>query len=110
MRQAAKELRELPFTYVHDGDNGDYQIIPGIADFLFEEEDGWVLLDYKTDRVQGRFDLSGEIEKEMHDRYGVQLNLYRRAIESIINVEIKEMALYLFDGGSSVLIQGDEVK
>ncbi|WP_371812555.1 helicase-exonuclease AddAB subunit AddA [Sporosarcina sp. Marseille-Q4063] len=110
VKRSAQVLRELPFTYAHDGDDGDYQIIQGIADCLFEEEDGWVLLDYKTDRVQGRFDSSGEIENEMQDRYGIQLNLYRRAIESIINVETKEMALYLFDGESTVLIQGDEEK
>ena len=46
----------------------------------------------------------------MQDRYGVQLNLYKRAIESIINADIKEMVLYLFDGESTVHIQGDEVK
>jgi ATP-dependent helicase/nuclease subunit A len=110
VKQSAQVLRELPFTYAHDGDDGDYQIIQGIADCLFEEEDGWILLDYKTDRVQGRFDSAGEIEREMQDRYGVQLNLYKRAIQSIINVEIKELALYLFDGESTVRIQGDEAK
>ena len=103
-------MRELPFTYAHDGDDGDYQIIQGIADCLFQEEDGWVLLDYKTDRVQGRFNSQDEIENEMQDRYGVQLNLYKRAIESIINADIKEMVLYLFDGESTVHIQGDEEK
>jgi ATP-dependent helicase/nuclease subunit A len=110
VKQSAQVLRELPFTYAHDGDDGDYQIIQGIADCLFEEEDGWILLDYKTDRIQGRFDSAVEIEREMQDRYGVQLNLYKRAIQSIINVEIKEMALYLFDGESTVRIQGDEAK
>ena len=52
VKLSTQVLRELPFTYAHDGDDGDYQIIQGIADCLFEEEDGWVLLDYKTDRVR----------------------------------------------------------
>ena len=110
VKQSEKVLRELPFTYAHDGDDGDYQIIQGIADCLFQEEDGWVLLDYKTDRIHGRFNSQSEIENEMQDRYGVQLNLYKRAIESIINANIKEMVLYLFDGESTVNIQGDEEK
>ena len=46
--------------------------IQGIADCLFKEEDGWVLLDYKTDRYKD--DLSGgEMEQEMQNRYGIQL-------------------------------------
>lgn len=97
--------RELPFTYAHNSD-GDYQILQGIADCLFEEDDGWVLLDYKTDRVQERFNDIGEVEQEMQKRYGIQLNLYKRAIEAIVNIHIKEMVLYLFDGERIVHIQG----
>lgn len=103
---AKKIYRELPFTYAYEGD-GDAQILQGIADCLFEEADGWVLLDYKTDRVQGKFTQS-EIPLEMQKRYGIQLNLYRTAIESILNIHIKEMVLYLFDSGSIVQIQEDK--
>ena len=53
---AEEVFRELPFTYAHDGGDGDYQILQGIADCLFKEKDGWVLLDYKTDRVSGRYE------------------------------------------------------
>ena len=50
--QNAKQVsRELPFTYAQSDADGDYQILQGIADCLFEEQDGWVLLDYKTDKV-----------------------------------------------------------
>ena len=49
-KTVSKNFRELPFTYAHDGGDGDYQIIQGIADCLLQEENGWVLLDYKTDR------------------------------------------------------------
>ena len=56
IQRSSKVFRELPFTYAHDGSGGDYQIIQGIADCLFQEDDGWVLLDYKTDSI--RVDLS----------------------------------------------------
>ncbi|AOV08473.1 helicase-exonuclease AddAB subunit AddA [Sporosarcina ureilytica] len=107
LMNASKIYRELPFTYAYDG-GGDYQILQGIADCLFQEEDGWVLLDYKTDRIHGLFQSEEAIDQEMDNRYGIQLNLYKRAIESILNITIKEMVLYLFDGGKTIPIQGDK--
>ncbi|MDS9470353.1 helicase-exonuclease AddAB subunit AddA [Sporosarcina pasteurii] len=109
LMNASKIYRELPFTYAYDSD-GDHQILQGIADCLFREEDGWVLLDYKTDRVHGLFKSEEAIINEMQHRYGIQLNLYKRAIESILGITIKEMGLYLFDGGRVIPIQGDENK
>ncbi len=60
--KAEQVYRELPFTYAHDDRDGDYQILQGIADCLFKEQDGWVLLDYKTDRVRGRFGSDEEVD------------------------------------------------
>ncbi len=105
LMESEQVMRELPFTYAYDGADGDYQILQGIADCLFKEPDGWVLLDYKTDRIQGRFDADEAIDTEMHKRYGIQLNLYRQAIEEIVGIDIKEMVLYLFDGGRTVRIR-----
>ena len=107
LMQSEKVFRELPFTYAHD-DDSDYQIMQGIADCLFKEDDGWVLLDYKTDRVQGRFNSVVAADEEMQNQYGIQLNLYKRAIEAIVKIDIKEMVLYLFDGERTVHIQGEE--
>lgn len=105
LRNADKVMRELPFTYAYDGEDDDHQILQGIADCLFKEQDGWILLDYKTDRIQGGFQSDEAIDAEMHKRYGIQLNLYRKAIEEIVGIDIKEMILYLFDGGKTVLIR-----
>lgn len=92
--------REVPFTYAKQDSEGDYQIIQGIVDCLFEEEDGWVLLDYKTDRVYGIPDL----QKEMASRYEVQLSVYQEAVEAILQIPIKERVLYLFAAGQQVEI------
>ena len=105
--KAAQVKRELPFTFAFDDSDGDYQILQGIADCLFEEQDGWVLLDYKSDRVRGRFGSDEEVDTEMQVRYGIQLNLYKKAIEEIVKIDIKEMVLYLFDGERTVTIQGE---
>lgn len=90
---AAKSIkREVPFTYAKQDQDGDYQIIQGIVDCLFEEEDGWVLLDYKTDSIYQMPD----VEAEMKTRYGVQLAVYQEAVEAILQIRIKDRLLYLF--------------
>ncbi|WP_313892689.1 helicase-exonuclease AddAB subunit AddA [Psychrobacillus sp.] len=104
--KAAKEvMREFPFTYALQDKDGDSQIIQGVVDCLFLEEDGkWVLLDYKTDRVQSFLANEALLQKEMTNRYGTQLTLYAQAIEAIMQVDIKEKVLYLFDADKTVLV------
>ncbi|KXH79756.1 helicase-exonuclease AddAB subunit AddA [Sporosarcina sp. HYO08] len=109
LMKASRIRRELPFTYGLDGKDGDFQILQGIIDCLFEEKDGWVLLDYKTDRIQGRFHSADAVDTEMHKRYSIQLNLYKKAIENITGIHIKEMILYLFDGERTVHIREEEL-
>ncbi|MFD1031211.1 helicase-exonuclease AddAB subunit AddA [Metaplanococcus flavidus] len=97
----AKQIkREVPFTYAKEDADGDYQIIQGIVDCLFEEEDGWVLLDYKTDRLFG----IENVQTEMKTRYEVQLTVYTEAVEAILRVPIKEKLLYLFSAEKEIII------
>lgn len=100
----AKEImREFPFTYALKDEDGDSQIIQGVVDCLFQEEDGrWVLLDYKTDRVQHLVSNDTNLLEEMKNRYNIQLSLYAQAIEAIMKIEIKEKILYLFDINKTV--------
>lgn len=100
-----KVYRELPFTYAYKA-SGEPQILQGIADCLFLEKDGWVLLDYKTDRVKDVM-APEQIEQEMKKRYAMQLTLYKQAIESILRINIKEQLLYLFDCDEVIRIEGE---
>ena len=64
--------------------------LQGIIDCFFEEEDGIVLLDYKTDYVkEGKIDVIVE-------KYKTQLNYYKNALEKITEKKVKESYLYLF--------------
>lgn len=92
LSRAKNIKREVPFTYAKKDQDGDHQIIQGIIDCLFEEEEGWVLLDYKTDSVMGIADIG----QEMASRYGVQLAVYQEAAEAILQIRIQERLLYLF--------------
>lgn len=100
LRNAKQVKREVPFTYAKEDADGDHQIIQGIVDCLFEEEDGWILLDYKTDRLFGIAD----VQLEMRSRYEVQLSVYTEAVEEIMRVPIKEKLLYLFAAEKEIKI------
>ncbi|WP_019414452.1 helicase-exonuclease AddAB subunit AddA [Paenisporosarcina sp. TG20] len=106
LRNATRFLREVPFTYGLQDEDGDNQILQGIADCLFQEDDGeWVLLDYKTDRIKNVLITEAAILREMHHRYGLQLALYQQAIESILSITIKERILYLFDTDQTIVLE-----
>ncbi|WP_017381564.1 helicase-exonuclease AddAB subunit AddA [Paenisporosarcina sp. TG-14] len=106
LRQASQQLREVPFTYGLKDEDGDIQLLQGIADCLFQEADGeWVLLDYKTDKIKGVLITEAAILREMHHRYGLQLALYQQAIENILSITIKEKILYLFDSDQTIVLE-----
>lgn len=81
----------LPASEVYpDINSSEFVLVQGIIDVFFEEEDGIVLLDYKTDRIA-----PGE-EAVLKDRYGIQLECYKKAIEKVYNLPVKDMILYSF--------------
>ena len=104
MQRAAKQeklYREKPFvmgkpaSQVLEGSVSEEMIlIQGIIDVFFEEPDGIVLLDYKTDRVKSAHELAG--------LYRAQLELYQEAIERSIGKKVKERLLYSFCLGEVV--------
>ncbi len=69
-------------------------IIQGTIDNYFQEDDGLVLIDYKTDYISSE----ENIEKINYiiDGYKVQLDLYQEALETIKNEKVKEKYIYFF--------------
>lgn len=107
MQQARNIYREVPFSlalpasevYPNWDASDENVIVQGIVDCLFEDEEGLVLVDYKSDAVDGRFPGGQEQAiTELSKRYETQLNLYTTAIEHIWNRKVNERYLYLFDG------------
>lgn len=66
-------------------------LIQGIADCVFEEKDGLVLVDYKTDRV--------ETEEELLLMYEKQVAFYKTAVSRALKKPVKETLLYSFKLG-----------
>ena len=92
----------LPARTLSPGTNSDtLQLLQGIIDAYFENEDGSLtLVDYKTDRLP---ELSREeAEAELRERYQVQLALYRRALEQLLEKEVAETYIYSTYLGSCI--------
>lgn len=69
-------------------------ILQGIIDAFIMEEDGIILVDYKTDRVK-----DGE---ELRNRYQKQIDLYSEALEQILGKKVRRRVLYSFSLGEEV--------
>lgn len=102
--------REIPFTYTlpafeGEGNDETYEkmLVQGVVDLIIEEEDGIVLIDYKTDAITERF-ANGfqEAKQVLLDRYEGQLTLYAEAITEIWKKRVKEKYLYFFDGNHTL--------
>lgn len=102
MAKADRLYREQPFSYrlpagevYREAEGGAAQenmLVQGVIDCMFVEPDGIVLVDYKTDRTEGR-----NIE-EVAAQYDIQIELYARAVAHILGMPVKESYLYFFDG------------
>ena len=95
--------RELPFSMLFDGnrvypdvENGERLFLQGIIDTVFVEDNQWVLVDYKTDRVK-----SGD---ELIRRYKIQMDLYKEALERLTNMPVKASYIYSFRLHEAILL------
>ena len=51
MRKSRRRLAEVPFTVSELDAHGRETVTSGVIDLAFEEDEGWVIVDYKTDAV-----------------------------------------------------------
>jgi ATP-dependent helicase/nuclease subunit A len=80
------------FTGMEEVD--DSILIHGIIDGYFETEAGFILFDYKTDRVAH---FGAQAEEELLRRYKGQIMLYKRALETITNQPVIEANIISLD-------------
>ena len=82
-------MRALPFCALFpDRKEEDEVLLQGIVDAFIVEDDGIILVDYKTDRVKR--------EEELRERYRKQIMLYSDALEAILGKRVKRRVLYSF--------------
>lgn len=93
-------VKEKPFVLKLKR-NGEDVLVQGIIDCFFEEEDGFVLVDYKTNWI----DRSRPEEEEfgrLRNTYSEQLRIYKEAIEKAKGRPVSAAYLYLSNIGEVV--------
>ncbi len=68
--------------------NGLNLLVKGVIDFTFEEEDGWVIVDFKTDQLD-----EGKLQQFVHF-YAPQVQAYALAWSETFGYRVKEAGLY----------------
>ena len=87
-----KRLVEVPFEHclaASDSETGLPTLVRGVIDLMFQEDDGWVIVDYKTDAVT-----DSSVDK-LVDHYRGQVNGYADTWQLLTGEQVKEKGLYL---------------
>ena len=99
----------IPASCLGRENSDELVLIQGVIDAYLEEEDGLVLIDYKTDRIP-----DGEDWKEfLLGRYQFQVACYRQALEQVTGKKVKEALIYSLEKqgeASCGLIKEDCIK
>ena len=103
---AAKELRRefkfsllIPAGELLDGAGEDELLLQGVVDCLFDEGDGLVIVDFKSDNV------TKMTQPAAARRYAPQLGAYAKAMERIFERPVAQKLLYFFRTGEAVEIK-----
>lgn len=79
--------RYFEFTFM--AARGEGMLLRGVIDLAFEEKDGWVIADFKTDRCETR-----QEESALLTRYKPQVKGYADEWERLTGGSVKETGLY----------------
>ena len=86
-RGAARVWRELPFCLARDG-----ATIEGKMDLVFEEKDGLVIVDYKTNLIEAGGTAA------LREKYRGQAGAYGLALAAVTDRPVKEVVLLFMRG------------
>lgn len=100
MLQSGNVRREWAFNLRLTGKQA--LLLQGVIDCAFEENGAWVLVDYKTDRVDD--------EQTLVNRYAEQLAWYARALAEITGKPVKERYLYALRVGKAIAVPEIDAK
>lgn len=95
-REVAFNLKIPAGELLGGGPDADEELLlQGIIDLFFEEGGQLVLVDYKSDHP-------GRARDEILDSYGLQINLYRQALEQIQKRPVKAAYIYMLASGECI--------
>ena len=105
---AGKLHREQPFVLgmeakelFPESKSEELVLVQGIIDAFFEEKDGLVLMDYKTDYIHE------DARVELTKKYSGQLGYYCKALERLTGKPVKEIWFYSFGKDEDFQVEVD---
>ncbi|MBO1002959.1 helicase-exonuclease AddAB subunit AddA [Pseudogracilibacillus auburnensis] len=96
--------REVPFTYTLEAsevypnwssETNEKVLLQGVIDCIIYTDKGAIILDYKTDKITDEM-ITDELITKLKARYKIQINLYKQALEDILQQKVSESYLYFF--------------
>lgn len=87
--EAREAYAELPILLYNEDKR---KLIRGVIDLVFKENDGWVIADYKTNKITG-----SEKVKELKEKYSSQMDSYKRVFEELTGERVKETVVLFLD-------------
>ena len=102
LKKAELKYSEVPFTINIEPTHSLYTelnqqdsrpiILSGTIDLVFKEADGWVVIDYKTDRPKNEKDYPKLVEV-----YQKQITIYSQVWQEITGEQVKQSSIYFVD-------------
>jgi ATP-dependent helicase/nuclease subunit A len=102
LKKAELKYSEVPFTinikpayplYAElAGQDSRPVILSGTIDLIFKEVDGWVVVDYKTDRPKNKKDYP-----RLAEVYQKQIDIYSQVWQEITGEQVKQSSIYFVD-------------
>ena len=78
----------IPASFFENAQTDENIVVQGKIDCFFIENGEAVIVDYKTDYVKAA--------EELKDRYSIQMQIYKQAVEQFTGLKVKEVLLYSF--------------
>lgn len=98
LKDAKKIYRE--YEFILNDKTISLSLIQGIIDlFYVTKDDKIILVDFKTDKIDN--------ELEFIKKYKIQLDIYKRAINSLTNYKVDETYIYSFNLNKEILLKED---
>ena len=88
-------VRPVPAAQLYGTDDPSFVLLQGVIDACFVEDGAWVLLDYKTDRV--------ETDPIVHaERHRSQVTLYAEALAALTHLPVREAYVVLLNAHAAI--------
>ena len=88
-------MRQVPANALLDTDETSPVLLQGVIDACFLENGAWVLLDYKTDRVEGD-------PAAFAERHRRQITLYAESLAALSRLPVREAYVVFLNARAAV--------